>query len=222
MNPNNRYINLAMPIISFIAQFPFILVTPDLAELYLKFEKKLYKIFQQLDDSHNITIVYSYLLCTFIDEMVMHESWGENSNWSKSTLLYNFHQESWGGENFFAVAQKQLNAKEHNVELLEFIYLCLNLGYKGKFALKNANKNDYFAFIKNIACIVNADNESKNNAGKDRCDVLLNTADNNKIDICERYFQAGVFIITSGFIFCFWFAYQYQLFQILEQLNLLH
>jgi len=78
-------------------------------------------------------LVTRYLLCTFLDEMIQHSAWGKNTDWTNYSLLVFFHQETSGGERFFAILDRLSHDPECHVDLLELIYLCLNLGYAGKF-----------------------------------------------------------------------------------------
>lgn len=76
-----------------------------------------------------------YLLCTFLDENVLSTPWGSESNWGAQTLLSTFHNETWGGEKFFLVLDKLKPDSATNIDILEFIYLCLLFGFKGKYGV---------------------------------------------------------------------------------------
>ena len=77
-----------------------------------------------------------YALCAAIDETVLSTPWGSESIWSTHTLLTTFHKETWGGEKFFQILER-LKANPHaNVDLLELMYLCLALGFEGKFKIQ--------------------------------------------------------------------------------------
>ena len=39
-----------------------------------------------------------YVLCTVVDEAVVTTPWGNESEWSKISLLSSFHNETFGGE----------------------------------------------------------------------------------------------------------------------------
>ncbi len=77
-----------------------------------------------------------YLLCTFMDEIVLTTPWGSQSDWSQQTLLSKFHNEVGGGEKFFQILDKLLQQPERNLELLELIYICFALGFKGKYRVQ--------------------------------------------------------------------------------------
>ena len=78
-------------------------------------------------------LAYRYALCAFIDEAVMLTSWGRHSSWSTRSLLSYHHNETWAGEKFFTVLARMQMDPEKYRDVLEFKYLCLCLGFQGKF-----------------------------------------------------------------------------------------
>ncbi|MGS7251168.1 type IVB secretion system protein IcmH/DotU [Pseudomonas anuradhapurensis] len=79
--------------------------------------------------------VYSYALCLYLDEAVMSRPWGCNSYWSHEPLLSVFHHETHGGEKIFVLLERMLQSPAEFQDVLEFLYFCLCLGLKGKYAL---------------------------------------------------------------------------------------
>jgi type VI secretion system protein ImpK len=84
---------------------------------------------------------YSYCLCLFMDESVMSRPWGADSQWSQTSLLSEFHQETWGGEKFFILLERMAEEAAKYQDVLEFMYFCLCLGLKGKYGV-HANGDD--------------------------------------------------------------------------------
>ncbi len=77
-----------------------------------------------------------YALCAALDEAVLSTPWGSQSIWSTHSLLATFHGETWGGEKFFQILERiQLDAAR-NLDLLELMYLCLALGFEGKYKIQ--------------------------------------------------------------------------------------
>lgn len=74
-----------------------------------------------------------YVLCTVVDEAVVTAGWGNESNWSQSSLLSRYHNETFGGEKVFSVLDQLCRDPVRNLSLLELLYLCLSLGFEGKF-----------------------------------------------------------------------------------------
>ena len=74
-----------------------------------------------------------YVLCSVIDEAVVTTSWGSQSDWSKMSLLSSFHNETFGGEKFFQLLERLSRDPIKHVSMLELMYLCLSLGFEGKY-----------------------------------------------------------------------------------------
>ena len=73
----------------------------------------------------------SYALCALLDESAACTPWG--ANWAKSGLLAERHGESAGGEKFFLLLETVSARPEANLALLEFLYVCLALGFEGHY-----------------------------------------------------------------------------------------
>jgi len=76
-----------------------------------------------------------YALCTAIDEAVLNTPWGSQSGWSSQSLLVTFHREAFGGEKFFQILERVTSESARYQNLLELLYLCLSLGFEGKYRL---------------------------------------------------------------------------------------
>ncbi len=74
-----------------------------------------------------------YVLCSVIDEAVVTTAWGDRSDWSKSSLLSRFHNETFGGEKCFQLLERLSRDPVKHVAMLELMYLCLSLGFEGKY-----------------------------------------------------------------------------------------
>ena len=90
---------------------------------------------KELNYDSAFQLSFRYCVCTFIDEMVMATSWGSSSVWGQRSLLAHFHNETWGGEKFYSILSRTMLEPEKYHELLEFMYICLALGFKGQYAL---------------------------------------------------------------------------------------
>ncbi len=77
-----------------------------------------------------------YVLCTVLDEVVLNTPWGGQSDWQTRSLLSIFHNETWGGENFFIMLSRLEKDPGANVDLLELMYICLTLGFEGRYAIE--------------------------------------------------------------------------------------
>jgi len=73
-----------------------------------------------------------YALCTLLDEVAASTPWGSGV-WAKQSLLVMFHNENWGGEKFFLLLSKLAQSPAQNRDLLELLYVCLTLGFEGRY-----------------------------------------------------------------------------------------
>ncbi len=101
----------------------------SLAEELRAFERRA----QQAQYPSELTIAARYCLCAALDEAVLKTPWGGNSDWAAQSLLSLFHNETWGGEKFFLVLDRLQQNPGRNLDLLELMYLCLRLGFQGKY-----------------------------------------------------------------------------------------
>jgi len=76
-----------------------------------------------------------YVLCAALDEAVLSTPWGSQSEWGGQTLLVTLHRETWGGEKFFDMVLRLSGDPARHIDLLELQYLCLALGFAGKYAV---------------------------------------------------------------------------------------
>ena len=77
--------------------------------------------------------IATYYICSLIDQTVLNTPWGNQSDWGHHSLLNRFHNEAWGGERFFQILDRLLQRPAQNLNLLELAYLCLSLGFEGKY-----------------------------------------------------------------------------------------
>jgi type VI secretion system protein ImpK len=76
-----------------------------------------------------------YALCTVLDEAVLNTPWGAEGGWSAQSLLITFHREAAGGEKFFQILERVSGDPQRYLALLELLYVCLALGFEGKYRL---------------------------------------------------------------------------------------
>jgi type VI secretion system protein ImpK len=77
--------------------------------------------------------IASYFLCSFIDDTVLNTPWGSQSNWAQNSLSIQLHNRNVGGEEFFQILQQLMQQPAQNLDLIELAYLCLSLGFEGKY-----------------------------------------------------------------------------------------
>jgi type VI secretion system protein ImpK len=98
---------------------------------------KAFDIAAMQNDAENSQIQAArYVLCTVVDEAVVTSASGDRSEWSKISLLSRFQGETSGGEKFFHLLDRVLHNPEKYAPLLELMYICLALGFEGKYRVK--------------------------------------------------------------------------------------
>ena len=75
--------------------------------------------------------VARYALCALLDDSASATPWG--CDWTTHGLLAEVHGEARGGEKFFALLDPMTGDPATYLELLEFFYVCLALGFEGKY-----------------------------------------------------------------------------------------
>ena len=83
--------------------------------------------------ANEIVLTARYAICAALDEAVLSTPWGAQSEWTQQSLLVALHREAWGGEKFFDVLDRISSDPKHHIDLMEVQYLCLALGFGGKY-----------------------------------------------------------------------------------------
>lgn len=81
-----------------------------------------------------------YLMCSVLDEAVLNTPWGSESPWAQRTLLSVFHGETSGGEKSFLILEKLCQTPSENLDLIELFYICISLGFEGRYRLNPRGK----------------------------------------------------------------------------------
>ncbi len=77
-----------------------------------------------------------YALCTWLDETLARTRWGAAADWTRQGLLVTLHQEGFGGEKMFALAERVLREPWRHAELVELLAVMLALGFEGRHAVQ--------------------------------------------------------------------------------------
>jgi type VI secretion system protein ImpK len=106
---------------------------------------------QQAGVKPEAIIAARYALCTLLDETVTSTPWGGSGTWARNSLLVMFHNEASGGEKFFQLLSKLAEDPATNRDLLELMYICLALGFKGRYQVINDGKATLEALRERLA-----------------------------------------------------------------------
>jgi type VI secretion system protein ImpK len=135
----NPMVDAAMPLFGLAMRLRTLDNPGDIPGLYRNVHTQITSILERLrllPYEPAQLLAYSYALCLHLDETVMGTSWGKHSDWSQRSLLSDFHQETWGGEKFFTLLSRMMLEPSRYQDVLEFMYLCLCVGLKGKYGIQ--------------------------------------------------------------------------------------
>lgn len=138
LQSENKLVAAATNVLSIIAELKRPQTDLDLNKLrqHLTIEIKSFDVkAKSIGVSETVLVLARYVLCAVSDEFVLDTPWGANSNWSEYSLLSVFHQDSAGGQKFFSILERILQEPAVNIELIELMYICLNLGFVGKYRI---------------------------------------------------------------------------------------
>lgn len=141
-NSLNKIIDAATPLLGMVLRIKEIDSESMPDNLYQQVVTDIQSIEQILrEDGYDASIIIScrYVLCTFIDEVVLSQGWGSNDSWINKSLLTYFHNETWGGEKVYILLEKLMSEPQKYIDLLEFMYICFSLGFRGRYKINNYN-----------------------------------------------------------------------------------
>ena len=96
---------------------------------------------RELDYKNEVVLSARYITCVMLDEAVLNTPWGSNSPWAQRTMLSVFHNETSGGEKFYQILERMRQSPSENLEILEFFYIILSLGFEGKYRIANRGRD---------------------------------------------------------------------------------
>jgi len=72
-------------------------------------------------------------IAALIDDIVLNTPWGGNSTWPRQTLVSTLYGDVDSGSQFFERLDELKRYPERDPDLLELTFLCLSLGFRGKY-----------------------------------------------------------------------------------------
>jgi type VI secretion system protein ImpK len=96
-------------------------------------------------------IAARYVLCTLLDETAASTPWGGSGVWGRHSLLVMFHNEAWGGEKVFQLLAKLAENPAGNRDMLELMYVCLALGFEGRYRVLDNGRQQLEALRERLA-----------------------------------------------------------------------
>jgi type VI secretion system protein ImpK len=144
-----------------------------------------------------------YALCTVIDEFVMSTPWGAGSIWSTQSLLSLFHKETRGGERFFQMLNKLNQNPAKNIDLLELLYLCLSLGFQGRYRVAPNGINELEEIRESLYYTIRQQQEEPEPALSPHWEGLNKSAIEKTV-LVPAWLAAGIAILLLVGLFSLW------------------
>jgi len=171
----------------------------QLADEINKFERTA----QQEGVAPETIYVARYALCSTIDEFVMTTPWGAGSIWSRQSLLSLFHKETQGGEKFFRLLDKLKQDPARNIDLLEMMYLCLALGFQGRYRVARNGLNELEEIRESLFYTIRNQRSEFEPALSPHWEGL-NKGSASKASLVPAWLAAGIAILVLAGTFSLW------------------
>lgn len=81
-----------------------------------------------------------FAVVAFFDETILSSNWSEKEHWLAKPLQLELYDRYDAGEEFFARLQRLRDEAELRADVLEVYYLCMALGFKGRYLLHEQEK----------------------------------------------------------------------------------
>src|SRR6476660_10200157 len=138
----NDLVTFAGPILDLILRLRAGIVAPSndlrpkVAALLEDFEKRA----ERYRFNHKIVQVSKFALASFVDEVVLTNNFPLRDQWEKYALQLEYFGEQLAGNKFFEKLQAMLGQIEATKDAVEIYYVCMLLGYKGRYAVYEQEK----------------------------------------------------------------------------------
>lgn len=98
--------------------------------------------FQESVKNHGYNLEYivvcRYIICATLDDIILNTQWG--SQWDNYSLLAAFNQDLHHQDKFFSIMERTLKEPATYIDLMELMYICLSMGYKGQYRATEHNQ----------------------------------------------------------------------------------
>ena len=100
--------------------------------------------------------VARYALCATLDDVVLNTPWGGQSSWAVQSMVGTFHRETVGGDRFYDLLARLEKEPGTNIDMLEFIYMCLSLGFEGRLRVEQGGQDRHLQIRQGLARLIRA------------------------------------------------------------------
>jgi type VI secretion system protein ImpK len=98
--------------------------------------------------------VARYAICATVDDVVLNTPWGGRSIWTQQSMVGTFHKETYGGDRFYDLLSRLEQTPSQNRDLLEFLYVCLSLGFEGRLRVAQRGSEKHLSVRDNLARLI--------------------------------------------------------------------
>ncbi|SHH01453.1 type VI secretion system protein TssL, long form [Marivita hallyeonensis] len=95
-----------------------------------------------------------YALCATLDDVVLNTPWGGQSSWGLQSMVGTFHRETVGGDRFYDLLARLQKEPANNIDMLEFIYMCLSLGFEGRLRVEQGGTDKHLRIRQGLASVI--------------------------------------------------------------------
>ena len=138
----NDLVTFAGPILDLILRLKAGIVAPSnelrpqVAQMLEDFDKRA----ERYRFNHKIVQVSKFALAAFVDETVLTNNFPLRDEWEKYALQLELFGEQLAGNKFFEKLEAMLKQIEVTQDAVEIYYLCMLLGFKGRYAVYEQEK----------------------------------------------------------------------------------
>lgn len=100
--------------------------------------------------------VARYAICATLDDVVLNTPWGGQSQWAQQSMVATFHRETVGGDRFYDLLARLEKDPANSIDLLEFMYMCLSLGFEGRLRVEQGGTDKHMSIRQGLARIIRA------------------------------------------------------------------
>jgi len=109
---------------------------PKIAKMLDDFEKRA----ERYRFNHKIIRVSKFALASFVDETVLTNNFPLKDEWEKYPLQLEYFKEQLAGNKFFKKLDAMLKQIDVTADAVEIYYVCMLLGFKGRYAVYEQEK----------------------------------------------------------------------------------
>lgn len=135
---SNRLLSMSLPLLELALKLKELPSAPEKSFLQRLFTTEIEFFLDKMKKNSytaETIIAARYVICAFIDEVIIYEtSWGIVLNWGQESMLRSFAGDiTTDGKKFFVILKDASDKAGANLDLLELMYVCLSLGFAGKY-----------------------------------------------------------------------------------------